>query len=127
MSKSKVFSSQNSTWKKPIVPRGKYHNKTASKTTVSLYLSKNLVEKARNHRLNLSRVTEQALNSILDYLQTQNDSESSKSFLNERSFQKESSAPVAQPVEQRFRKPQVAGSNPARGSHKIWDFDLAFF
>ena len=61
-----------STWKKVKVPRGKHHNKTATKTTVSVYLNKNLVERARNRRLNLSRVTEQALSSILDYLEPQN-------------------------------------------------------
>ena len=43
-----------------------------TKTTVSLYLNKKLVERARNRRLNLSRVTEQALSSILDYLEPQN-------------------------------------------------------
>jgi hypothetical protein len=35
-------------------------------------LSKILVEKAKNHNLNLSRVTEQALSSILDYMENQN-------------------------------------------------------
>lgn len=52
------------------VPRGKCHNKTESKTTVSLYLDKKLVERARNRNLNLSKVMEQALNSILDYVET---------------------------------------------------------
>ncbi|TRO49125.1 hypothetical protein E2P47_01730, partial [Candidatus Bathyarchaeota archaeon] len=75
------------TKKKQRVPRGKHHNKTATKTTVSLYLSKKMVEKARNHSLNLSRITEQALSSILDYLEAQNRSESSK-FLDETSFPK---------------------------------------
>ena len=77
----------NSTWKKDKAPRGKHHNKTATKTTVSLYLSKKLVEKARNHRLNLSRITEQALSSILDYLETQN-TEKSSDFLSKGSFPK---------------------------------------
>ena len=77
----------DSTWKKSLVPRGKCHNKTESKTTVSLYLDKTLVEKARNHRLNLSKITEQALSSILDYLETQN-TESSQ-FLGKTSFAKE--------------------------------------
>lgn len=76
---------QDSTWKKSLVPRRKCHNKTKSKTTVSLYLNKNLVEKARIHRLNLSKITEQALSSILDYLETQNIKQSSDS-LNERSL-----------------------------------------
>jgi hypothetical protein len=80
----------NSTWKNAEVPRGKHHNKTATKTTVSLYLTKNLVKKARIHKLNLSKIMENALNSILDYLETQNDKTSSR-FLSEGSFLKESS------------------------------------
>ena len=87
-----------STWKKVKVPRGKHHNKTASKTTVSLYLSRNLVERARNRRLNLSRVTEQALSSILDYLEPQNKESSSiesSEFLSFGSFPKERNVPRA--------------------------------
>jgi len=79
---------RKSTWKDDRVPRGKHHNNTATKTTVSLYLSKKLVKKARNHRLNLSRITEQALSSILDYLETQN-CEKSSVFLGKASFPKE--------------------------------------
>ena len=60
-----------STWKKVKVPRGKNHNKTETKTTVSLYLSKSLVEQAKIHKLSLSRVTEQALLSIIDYMAVQ--------------------------------------------------------
>jgi post-segregation antitoxin (ccd killing protein) len=89
---------QNSTWEHKEVPRGNNHNKTATKTTVSLYLNKKLVEKARNHRLNLSRITEQALSSILDYLEAQNSemhSNGSSAFLNRRSFLKESRMPRA--------------------------------
>ena len=63
---------KHSTWKKAKVPRGKHHNKTKTKTTVSLYLNRKLVERARNRRLNLSKVTEQALSSILNYLEPQN-------------------------------------------------------
>ena len=33
------------------IPHGKNHSKTASKTTASLYLNKNLVEKARKHQV----------------------------------------------------------------------------
>lgn len=65
----------------------KHHNKTATKTTVSLYLNKNLIKKARKHKLNLSKITEQALTSILTYLETKNN-ESSK-ILDKTSFQKE--------------------------------------
>ena len=46
-----------STWNTIQNPRGKCHNKSETKTTVSVYLNRKLVEKARNHRLNLSRIT----------------------------------------------------------------------
>ena len=78
-------SNQDSTWKIRGSPRGNYHNRTENKTTVSLYLNRILVERARIHRLNLSKITEQALPSILDYLETQNIKRSSDS-LNERSL-----------------------------------------
>lgn len=51
-------------------PRGKHHNKTATKTTTSLYLSKNIIKKAKKHGLNLSKFTEQALTSVLDLIET---------------------------------------------------------
>ena len=70
----------SSTWKSQKTPRGNHHNKTETKTTVSLYLDKCLVEMARLKGLNLSRVTEQALSSILDYLEAQNIQASSNSF-----------------------------------------------
>ena len=76
----------SSTWTKQKVPRGKNHNKTATKTTVSLYLAKKTVERARFHNLNLSRISEQALISILDYLEPQNNK--SSDILGEASFQK---------------------------------------
>ena len=77
----------DSTWKNRKVPRGKHHNKTANKTTVSLYLNRKLVEKARNYRLNFSRVTEQALSSILDYLESSK-AQNSSELLNQYSFRK---------------------------------------
>jgi hypothetical protein len=79
----------DSTWKKSLVPRGKCHNKTETKTTVSLYLNKTLVEKARIHKLNLSKVAENAILSILDYLEAQRPE--SSQFLTEGSFPKETS------------------------------------
>ena len=85
----------NSTWKKAEIPRGSQisrHNKTAYKTTVSLYLSKNLVEKAKKQGLNLSRILEEALNSILTYMETQKTEiapETSSGFLGKASFLKE--------------------------------------
>ena len=65
----------------------KHHNKTEKKTAVSFYLSKKTVERARFHNLNLSRIIEQALISIIDYLEPQNSK--SSSFLDRNSFQKE--------------------------------------
>ncbi len=104
------------TWKKSITPHGKNHSKTASKTTVSIYLNKNLVENARKHRLNLSKITEQALNSILDYLTQQDESESSKS-LNPCSLPRENGwAGRSVWHDRRLRKAEAAGSNPARST-----------
>ena len=59
------------------------------KKTVGITLPVKLVERARSRKLNISRITEQALNSILDYLETQN-SQISSDFLSAGSFQKES-------------------------------------
>ncbi len=78
-----------------LVPRGNCHNKTESKTTVSLYLGKNLVETARNRSLNLSRIMEQALSS-LDYVESQN-IKTGSSFLTEGSFPKRPLGRVDQP------------------------------
>jgi post-segregation antitoxin (ccd killing protein) len=104
----------DSTWKRREVPRGKHHNKTATKTTVSLYLSKNLVKNARKQGLNLSRIMEQALSSIVGYLKAQKGSESAKcrsasSVLNEGEW-----AGSSVWYECRLRKAEAAGSNPAR-------------
>jgi post-segregation antitoxin (ccd killing protein) len=57
------------------------------KKTVSVTLPQNIVEKARNHGLNISRITENALSSIIDYLETQN-TQTSSAFLGEASFLK---------------------------------------
>ncbi len=84
MKNKKILSSR----KKCKIPRGKSHSSSMQKTTVGVYVSRMLLEKARNHRLNLSRITEQALSSILDYLETQNAEESSV-FLDKASFRKE--------------------------------------
>ena len=59
------------------------------KKTVGITLPTKLVERARKHNLNISRITEQALLSVLDYLETQNNETSSK-FLSAGSFLKES-------------------------------------
>ena len=74
-----LIKNEHSTWKESGFPRGKCHNKTETKTTISVYLDRKLVERAKNSRLNLSRVTEQALSSILDYMEAQNIQKSSDS------------------------------------------------
>ena len=58
------------------------------KKTVGITLPPRLVERARKYKLNISRISEQALLSILDYLETQN-SETSSEFLSTGSFLKE--------------------------------------
>ena len=42
------------------------------KKTVGITLPSNLIEKAKKHHLTMSRIAEQALNSILDCLRTEN-------------------------------------------------------
>jgi post-segregation antitoxin (ccd killing protein) len=59
------------------------------KKTVGITLPPKVFEKARKHKLNISRISEQALNSILDYLETHNN-EKSLEFLSTGSFLKES-------------------------------------
>jgi len=54
----------------------KMKNKEAKKT-VGITLPLNIIAEARKHNLNISRITEQALTSILDYLAQQNNLESS--------------------------------------------------
>lgn len=66
------------------------------KKTVGITLPRNLVEKARKHNLNISRITEQALSSILDYLEAQNTQttpQESSAFLGKASFLKEGLVP----------------------------------
>lgn len=64
--------------------------KKQAKITVGITLPPKLLTDARNHNLNISRICEQALQSILDYVQPQNTTESSN-FLNRRSFLKRKS------------------------------------
>jgi post-segregation antitoxin (ccd killing protein) len=62
----------NSSRKHAYFPRGKSHRKTVAKTTVGVYLPKTLVEKAKENKLNLSRILEEALSSILAFTEAQN-------------------------------------------------------
>ena len=68
-----------------------------AKITVGITISPHILEEARNRNLNISRICEQALLSILEYYPQENEAKSSShivncsEFLNERSFPKESS------------------------------------
>ena len=98
--------------------RVKPHGKQA-KITVGLTISPRLLAEARKRNLNLSRILEQALESILEYVQPQNESVSSKS-LNPCSLQRENGwAGRSVWYDRRLRKAEAAGSNPAR-STPIW-------
>ena len=85
------------------------------KKTVGMILSQNLVKRARKHNLNISRISEQALISVLDYMDTRNGEKSSR-FPNERSFLKESSVDGARSMPA-FEPPQShACMRPKKGA-----------
>ena len=75
--------------------------KKEPRITVGLTLSPYLVEEARKRNLNISRIAEQALLSILDYYPQETENETSKTpdngsrFPNERSFKESSVVPRA--------------------------------
>ena len=81
------------------------------KKTVGITLPQNLINRARKHKLNISRITEQALLSVLDYL------ESAKP-INMSKCESISQQPIwAGSLARLGRSPyeaEVAGSSPAR-------------
>jgi hypothetical protein len=85
-----------------------------ARRTVGITISPHIIAEARNRNLNISRICEQALASILDYLPPLEQTESSISFLNRRSFPKESRAGSSVWYERRIRNAEVVGPNPAR-------------
>ena len=94
-----------------------------AKRTIGITLSPRIIEEARKRNLNISRIAEQALLSILEYIQPINESESSKSFLSQGSFAKETWAGRSVWHDRRLRKAEAAGSNPARstiGLNPVW-------
>ena len=95
------------------ITRVKSHRKEA-KTTVGLTISPSLLAEARNRNLNLSRILEQALQSILDYVQPQTETESSNisypRFFSERNSRAGSLARLGHLLDVQ----KVAGSSPAR-------------
>ena len=84
------------------------------KKTVGITLPPNLVERARKHNLNISRITEQALLSILDYLESSKPINMSKC---ESISQQHEKPRWPSWLGHRLGKAEVAGSNPARGSN----------
>ncbi len=87
--------------------------------TVSVTLKPSILTEARNHNLNISRITEQALQSILEYIQPQNTNESSKS-LNACCLPRENAwAGSSVWYERLIRNQEVAGSNPARSTQLL--------
>ena len=95
-----------------LVTRVGYSSESNRKKTVGITLPTELVKQARKHRLNISRVTEQALLSVIDYL------ENSKpiNIPKYESISGTSQGPVVQWNECRPRTAEVAGSNPARST-----------
>ena len=94
-----------------------------AKRTIGITLSPRIIEEARKRNLNISRIAEQALLSILEYIQPINESESSKS-LNPCSLLRENGwAGRSVWHDRRLRKAEAAGSNPARstiGLDPVW-------
>ncbi len=66
------------------------HRKKQAKKTVGITLSPYLIDEAKKRNLNISKIAEQALASILEYIPKESETESSK-FLTEGSFLKETS------------------------------------
>jgi hypothetical protein len=80
------------------------------KKTVGITLPINLVERARKHKLNISRITEQALSSVLDYLENSKPINMSKC---ESISQQPRWARSSARIEHRAFNPGVVGSIPA--------------
>ena len=98
---------------KPKITRV-HSRKKQAKTTVGLTISHNLLAEARNR--NLSRISEQALESTLKYISQHKETESSK-FLTVGSFLKETTrAGSSVWYERLIRNQEAAGSNPAQST-----------
>ena len=120
MSEANLNLNLNSSRRVGEFPRGKSHRQTKGKVTVGVYLPKNLVQKAKKQGLNLSRILEEALSSIIAYIEAQNtetnQTESSKSFDETFLQRKVSWAGSSVWHERPTCTREVAGSNPARST-----------
>ena len=112
MRMSEAFQNQNHSSNLAHFTRVKRHKKTPRKT-VGITLPLSLIEEARKHKLNISRICEQALQSVIEYLAQQNQTESSKAFGEAFLQRKGSGARSSARLERQAHNLLVAGSNPA--------------
>ena len=94
------------------ITRVKRRKKTPKKT-VGITLPPKLITEARKRKLNISRICEEALKSILDYYPSQNENENPKYFLDKPFFPKALRARSSARLERQAHNLLVAGSNPA--------------
>jgi hypothetical protein len=87
-------------------------NRKEPKKTVGITLTTYIIEEARNRKLNLSRIAEQALLSIPEYYPQQTETESSISLLSRGCFPKEERARSSARLERQAHNLLVKGSNP---------------
>ena len=88
------------------------HSRKEARRTVGLTINPRILEEARNRNLNLSRIFEQALSSILDYIPHEKTTESSINFLTRGSFPKETRAGRSAWYDRHVGIVEVPGSNP---------------
>ena len=87
--------------------------KREPRKTVGITLPPKLIEEVRKKGLNISRICEEALKSVLEYLPSQNKNENSKYFLDKPFFPNGQRARSSAWLERQAHNLLVAGSNPA--------------
>jgi hypothetical protein len=112
MSKRLTKRRQNHSSKSNEITRVKSRKKQAKKT-VGITLPPHIIKEARKHNLNISRITEQALLSILDYLESSKPINMSKC---ESISQQPRRAGSSAWHERLTCTQEDAGSNPARST-----------
>ena len=98
--------------------------KKEPRITVGITISPHLVEEARKRNLNISRIAEQALQSILEYYPQQTETESSINLLSRGSFPKESRAGSLARLGHLLDVQKVAGSSPVRPTKTDKSLDM---
>ena len=95
--------------------------KKEARTTVGITISPHILAEARNRKLNISRICEQALSSILDYIPKETQSESSLS-LTVGSLQRENSwAGRSAWYDRHVGIVEVPGSNPGPSTRTFFE------